>query len=173
MTLAQIAAQVFGAVGILVFILLYQFNNMKSVLKAKMCMDVLWAAHYLLLGAYSGFATNMICLGRELVFFNNDKKPFNSKAWLWIFIAFNLISAILTRKGYYSVFPALAASLATVSFHQKSITVARIIGITNNILMFTYDIFVGSYMGLVGETLAFISVVIAIFRNARKSKNAA
>ena len=56
MTLAQIAAQVFGAVGILVFILLYQFNNMKSVLKAKMCMDVLWAAHYLLLGAYSGFA---------------------------------------------------------------------------------------------------------------------
>ena len=39
MTLAQIAAQVFGAVGILVFILLYQFNNMKSVLKAKMCID--------------------------------------------------------------------------------------------------------------------------------------
>lgn len=173
MTLAQIAAQVFGAIGILVFIILYQFNDMKNVLKAKMSMDVLWAAHYLLLGAYSAFATNLICLGRELVFFNDDKKPFKSKAWLWIFIAFNIVSAILTWKGFYSIFPAVASSLATVSFHQKNITVARIIGITNNILMFTYDIFVGSYMGLVGETLAFISVILAIFRNARKSKTTA
>lgn len=173
MTLAQIAAQVFGAVGILVFILLYQFNNMKSVLKAKMCMDVLWAVHYLLLGAYSGFATNLICLGRELVFFNDDKKPFKNRMWLWVFIAFNIGSAILTWKGFYSVFPAAAASLATVSFHQKNITVARIIGITNNILMFVYDIFVSSYMGLAGESLAFISVVIALCKAARKSKNAA
>ena len=47
MTTAEIAAQLFGAAGILLFIILYQFNTMKNVLKAKMVMDVFWAAHYL------------------------------------------------------------------------------------------------------------------------------
>lgn len=169
MTHAYVIAQIFGAIGILVFILLYQFNSMKSVLKTKMTMDVLWAVHYLLLGAYSAFSINLICLVKELVFFNDDKKFFKSKLWLWIFIAFNLVSAVLTWKGYYSVFPAIASSLATISFHQKNITVARVIGITNNVLMFAYDIFVGSYMGLIGETLAFVAVIFAMYKSARKS----
>lgn len=168
MTAAEVVAQILGAAGILVFIILYQFDNMKGVLKAKMVMDVLWAAHYLLLGAGSAFAINLICLVRELVFINGDKRFFKSRVWLWIFIAFNLVSAAITWKGYYSIFPALASSLATVSFRQKNIKTARVIGVTNNILMFTYDIFVGSYMGLIGETLAFVSVVIAIFRNINR-----
>ena len=29
-----------------------------------------------------------------------------------------------------------------------------------NVLMFTYDLFISSYVGMVGETLAFISVII-------------
>ena len=161
----SIIAQIFGAAGIAAFIMLYQFNSMKKVLKTKMVMDVLWAMHYLLLGATSAFAVNAICLVRECVFINDDKKIFKSRIWLWIFIAFNIISAILTWKGYFSILPAMTSTLATISFKQKSVKVARVIGITNNVMMFTYDIFVGSYMGLIAESLAFFAVVVAIFRN--------
>ena len=165
MTTTFIIAQIFGAAGILAFIMLYQFNNMKKVLKIKMIMDVLWAIHYLLLGASSAFATNTICLVRECVFLNDDKKFFKSRIWLWVFVAFNIVSAIVTWKGYFSILPAMTSTLATISFKQKSVKVARAIGVTNNAMMFTYDIFVGSYVGLIAETLAFLAVVVAIFRN--------
>ena len=165
MTTTSIIAQIFGMAGILAFIMLYQFNDMKKVLKTKMVMDVLWASHYLLLGATSAFAVNAICLVRECVFINDDKKIFKSRIWLWIFIAFNIVSAILTWKGYFSILPAMTSTLATISFKQKSVKVARVIGITNNVMMFIYDIFVGSYMGLIAESLAFLAVVVAIFRN--------
>lgn len=167
MTTAELAAQLIGAAGILVFIIMYHFKNMKSVLKVKMVMDILWATHYLLLGAASAFATNSICFVRELVFMNNDKRFFKSKVWLWIFVGFNIVSAALTWKGYYSIFPAIASSMATFSFWQKSVKTARVIGVTNNILMFTYDVFVGSYMGIIGEALAFASVLIAMYKSKR------
>lgn len=168
MTATEIAAQLLGAAGIMIFIILYQFNTMKNILKAKMVMDVFWAAHYLLIGASSAFAINMICLLREFVFLNRDKKLFASRIWLCIFIAFNLASAAITWKSYYSIFPAVASSLATISFGQKSVKTARVIGISNNVLMAIYDLVVGSYMGLAGEALAFISVLIAICKSRQK-----
>ena len=116
----SIIAQIFGVAGIAAFIMLYQFNSMKKVLKTKMVMDVLWAMHYLLLGATSAFAVNAICLVRECVFINDDKKIFKSRIWLWIFIAFNIISAILTWKGYFSILPAMTSTLATISFNILS-----------------------------------------------------
>lgn len=119
MTATFIIAQIFGAVGILAFIMLYQFNSMKNVLKTKMVMDVLWAVHYLLLGAASAFAVNAICLVRECVFLNDDKKIFKSQIWLLVFVAFNIVSAIVTWKGYFSIIPAMASTLATISFKQK------------------------------------------------------
>ena len=61
--------------------------------------------------------------------------------------------------------PAVVSSMATISFWQKDVRYARKIAITNNVLMFIYDIFVASYARMVGEALAFISVLAAIIRN--------
>ena len=170
MSANPIIAQIFGTAGIITFIFLYQFDDMKKVLKVKMLMDVLWATHYLLLGATSAFLVNSICIVREFVFLNNDKKFFKSKIWLWIFISFNIVSAILTWKNAFSILPAIASSLATISFNQRNVTFARVVGMSNNVMMFTYDIFVKSYTGLIAETLAFISVVIAILRGIKAKK---
>jgi len=167
MDILWILAQIFGICGIVVFVLMYHFKTMKNVLIMKMIMDILWALHYLLIGATSAFAINMICFVRENIYMRNNRKFFGAKAWLWIFIAFNLVSAAVTWKGYYSLLPAVASSLATYSFWQKNVKVARIIGVSNNVMMFTYDIFVNSVMGLIGETFAFVSVIIALYRNRK------
>ena len=168
MDIIWILAQIFGICGIVIFVLMYHFKTMKNVLIMKMVMDILWALHYLFIGATSAFAMNMICFVRENIFLRNNRKFFGAKVWLWVFIAFNIASAVVTWKGYYSLLPAVVSSLATYSFWQKNVKVARIIGLSNNVMMFTYDIFVHSFMGLIGETFAFISVIIALYRN-RKS----
>lgn len=171
MTKTYIAAQIFGAVGILAIVMLYQFNNMKTVLKTKRIIDVLWAVHYLLLGAASAFAVNVVCFARECIFLHDDVKIFKSRIWLWIFVGFNIASAAWTWKGYFCILPALTSVLATISFNQKSVKVARVIGIINNVNMFTYDVFVSSYMGMIAESLSFFAVLAAIFRNKNHSTN--
>ena len=171
MDIIWILAQIMGVCGILVFVLMFQFKTMESVLKMKMLMDVLWGLHYLLIGGMSAFAINMICLVREIIFLRNNRKNVSAKAWLWIFIVFNLVSAIITWKGAYCILPALVSSLATYSFWQKNVKTARIIGLSNNVMMFTYDIFVKSFMGMIGESLAFISVIISIYRYRRVKTN--
>ena len=165
----ELIAQIFGAIGIIVFLLCFQFKEMKTARKIKMAVDVIWAIHYFLLGGYPAFAINVICFFREIVFINSDKKFFSGKIWLYVFIFFNLTSAVLTWKSPLSLLPAITACIATYSFWQKNIKKARVLALTNNALMFTYDVTMEniSYMGLVGETLAFCSVVIAIIRHKR------
>ena len=82
-----------------------------------------------------------------------------------IFIAFNITTAIITWKNFYSLIPAVVSSMATISFWQKDVRYARKIAIINNVLMFIYDIFVTSYAGMIAEALAFISVLTAMIRN--------
>lgn len=159
-----IIAQIFGGLGIIVFMTMYHFKKMNGVLRAKLLMDGLWATHFLLLGAYTGFVTNVICGFREIVFMNNRKKMFKSCIWLWIFVFVILLAGFYTWQGWYSFIPAFVSTIATVSFWQKNIGYARYIGALNNVLMFIYDLFVGSYTGMIGETLAFISIIAAILK---------
>ena len=61
-------AWILGGIGIIVFLLCFQFKDMKTARKIKMAVDVIWATHYFLLGGYPAFAINVICFFREIVF---------------------------------------------------------------------------------------------------------
>ena len=149
---------------------MYHSKNVNNVLQKKLGMDVVWALHYFMIGGYTGCLTNVICCAREIVFMNNDKKIFKSRLWLLLFVALNWLSAILMWRGVYSLLPALVSTLGSYSFWQKNITVTRGIALINNVLMFTYDIFVLSYMGMIGESLAFLSVLSAMAMAKTKKK---
>lgn len=47
----SIAAQIIGFIGIAVNVLIYQQKNRASILRMKLASDVLWAVHYLMIGA--------------------------------------------------------------------------------------------------------------------------
>lgn len=162
MSTTQIAAQVLGAIGILIYVIMYHSKNVNNVLHKKFWMDIVWALHYFLIGGYTGCITNVICCAREAVFMNNDKKIFKSRLWLILFLVINWVSAALVWKGLYCFLPALVSTLGTFSFWQKNMTVARVIALVNNVLMFTYDVYVLSYMGMIGEALVFLSVISAL-----------
>ena len=169
MNTINIIAQGIGVLGIITYIIMYQLNSMTKIRCAKLTMDFLWGIHYLLLNATAGFVANAVCFVREIVFIKFDKSGFDGRKWLCLFVSVNVISAIITWKGLYSGIPAVVSVLGTYGFWQKKVNVARILALICNILMFTYDLFIASYVGLVGETLAFISVVIAIIK-AKQNK---
>ena len=140
---------------------------MKNILKFKLAVDIIWGTHYILLGATAGFITNAVCCLREIVFLNRDKKFFSGNYWIIIFVLLNWILIFFTNRSIYSFLPAIVSTLATYSFWQKSAQKARIIGITNNALMLTYDVFVVSYAGMVCEALTLVSTLSAIIVNIK------
>ena len=164
-------AQVIGVFGVAACMLCFHGKNMKWVVRGKLIADILWAIHYFMLGATTGGITNVVCLCRELVYMNKDKKPFGSKWWLVFFLVLNWGLCIWKWSGIYSILPAIATTFATYSFWQNSVKRTRCIALVNNALMFSYDIFVNSYSGLVCESLTAISVIDALIRG-RKQENA-
>lgn len=141
---------------------------MKNILKVKLLIDMVWGIHYLLLGATAAVVSNGVCVFRDIVFLNQNKKFFSGNWWLLVFVLLNWILISITNRSVYNFLPAIASTLATYSFWQKNPQRARVIGITNNILMFIYDIFVLSYAGMVNESLALISTTSALIINKKE-----
>lgn len=172
MNILYAAAQGIGILAVVLQLLLMHGKNMRNILHRKLCMDIAWAAHFLILGAYTGFLANVLCLMRELVFLKSkaDRNSTVGKMQLLLFVLLNWVGAALTWRGVYSLIPAAATSIATYSYWQKNVTVTRVIGMVCNILMFTYDVFVLSYAGMLGETLSFLSIALALFLGRKSTK---
>lgn len=159
----NLVIQGIGLIGMIMCLLCFHCKRQKNVLLIKLVADISWTTHYFLLRAFSGGFANFICCVRECVYLldKNEKRRY---IWLGAFISFNWISAIFTWKGIESMLPALVTTLGAYSFWQKNVKVTRVIGIMTGTLMFTYDIFAKSYIGLVSESCTIISASLALLR---------
>lgn len=157
-------AQLIGALGIGANVIIYQQKNSKRLLLFKLLSDVLWFAHYMLLGAYSGAAIAFIGIFREFVFMNQNKKWASGYWWLIFFMICSLGSSVLTWKNIFCLLPAAASILSVISFWKNKPRLARYLALVISACMLTYDIVCGSYMGIANEIFTICSAVFGIVR---------
>lgn len=157
-----------GFAGMLLLLICYQFEDFRKVLLAKFSADCLWAVHYALIGGFSGLTVNVICAVREIVYmFDQNKKRRN--IWLIFFMIAGWIISYFRWNGIVSILPTIVFTAGAYSFWQRDVRVTRAFAIFNACLMFTYDIFVSSYIGMLSESLTIVTVIIAIVKNSRKA----
>ena len=166
----DILSKIFGFIGVASTIFIYQQKSRKGLLVSKLISDVFWLAHYALLGAYSGAASAIIALTRELVFINRDKKWAKSRWWLVLFLVLSALSAVVTWKNAFSLLPAAASALSVISFWIGSPCLARIFSFPISASMLSYDIVCSSTAGIINEVLALSSSVVGILRHDIKHK---
>ena len=157
-------AQLLGIGGTYMLFTLYQQKTRKKLLVRKLCADILWGIHYICLGAAAGAIPNIIGIFRELIFMNNDKKWANSLIWPAVFISVSWIAAIISWKSALSFLPMCASTLVTVSLWVKSPKLTRLMTLPVCMAFIIYDVFVGSYAGILNETISLISITVAFFR---------
>lgn len=165
----NITAQIIGFCGTYMLITLYQQNDHRKLLIKKLFADILWFIHYLLLGAWAGSIPNLVGILRESLFITNCKKT-NSFVLPLIFISINWGLAILSWDSSLSALPICASTLVTISLWVKSPSLTRILSIPVCITFIIYDIFVGSYAGILNGTLSLFSIAVSIFRHKNKYK---
>lgn len=166
----KIISDIFGIVGVLLTVILYQQKNRKSLLVYKLVIDVVWLGHYAFIGAYSGAAVCVIAALRELIFVKRDPRNKKGIIWLPIFIAVAVVSTVLTWNNVFSLLTGIASCIAVISFFIGKPKLSRIFVFPISTCMLIYDIAFGSVAGIVNECFAVTSSAVGIFLHDRKNK---
>ena len=150
--------------GSLIVFASVQFNNRRVILAAQAAACLMWIVHYGLLGATTAATINILSFARSVVFYFNDRKWAQSRAWLWAFLALYVVNTVLTWAGPMSLLPGIAMSMTTVALWTRDMRRTRLLYLTNSPFWFTYDILARSYSCMVIEAIAFVSYAVAVWR---------
>ena len=161
----KIIAQLIGGLGMAALFISYQQTKRKRLLFCKLCADVAWVAHYLCLGAVGGAIPNFVGIFREIIFMQEDKKWSKSPVFPAIFIVINWALAITTWKSALNLLPICASTAVTISLFVKKPRVTRAICAPVSVCFIIYDIFVGSWIGIINESVALVSIVSSFIKN--------
>lgn len=160
-----------GFVSVGLFIYSYQRSKKEKILAIQTVATALSCIQYLLIGAMSGFALNIVCIIRNFVYSYRDKK--NYKDW-WSPVILAVIMAgvsCFSWEGWHSLMITLGLVINTVSlgvFGAKNIKRSIIV---SSSLIFAYNIFAGSYSGMLSESLSVLSAIIGIIRLHKTPKD--
>ena len=156
--------QIIGGIGILASLISFQCKKHNSILCFRTLNEAVFAIQYLMLGAYTGMAMNLIGCVRNIVFAKQLSKDKKTVASTVVFAVVFFIFGILTWQGMKSILIIVAKVLSTVAYGNKNTTVVRtIIFITcTSWLIYNYCVF--SVAGVICEAFTLISLLIGIIR---------
>ena len=161
----EIFGQIVGFLAIGTTIVIYSQKDRKKLLLYKLLADILWISHFMLIGAYSGMATMLIAIFRELLFVNRDKyRVFQNQIWVVLFSGAYLISAYFTWRNIFSIFPAIASTIATIGFWKREVSQIRYMSLIVSVFMLAYGIAMGSIATIFNEIFTMSSIGITIYR---------
>jgi hypothetical protein len=160
----DILVQLIGGLGILASLISFQCKKHNSILAFITLNEAIFAAQYLMLGAYTGTAMNLIGCVRNTVFSKQLAKGKKTTVSTIIFTIIFFIFGILTWQGAKSILIIVAKVLSTIAYGNKNPTVVRgIVFITcTSWLIYNYCVF--SVAGVICEAVTLISLLIGIVR---------
>lgn len=167
----KIIAQLFGLFAMICLFAIYQQKNRKGIIFSKLCADVCWVVHYLCLGGIAGMIPNAIGIFREFIFINRKEKKWASKVfWPVIFIIINWAFGAGTFHSWYNLLPITASTFVTLSLWIDNPRLTKLISIPISASFLIYDIFIGSYIGIINESISIFSIIL-FFLKEIKMKN--
>ena len=164
----QIIAWIFGLGAMVALFSIYQQKSRRRLLFCKTCADACWVVHYFCLGGYGGMVPNLVGILRELVFVQRDKKRWASSIFVPIFfILLNWGIGFSTFSRPINVLPLAASTLVTVSLWLRRPRLTKLLSVPVSIAFLVYDILIGSYIGVVNESIAILSIMLSFIKERK------
>ena len=154
--------QILGLVAALIISLSYQANTKTRLLLVQSTGIVFLCASYLLLGAYTGFALNLVCLTRNLCFcFTPEKSKLYYAETAILMIAMGVMG-VFSWQGPISLLM-IVALVANTFFHSLGKPqILRYSIVVTSTLVLIYNIAVFSIGGILTEAISIISAIVGI-----------
>lgn len=156
----MLVAQIVGVIGLVLLIATFQVNTRKKMLRFQMASALAWTVHFLLLGAYTGAAMNLVTAVRNVVFIR-----YRRVQWVfWVMLVVAVAITALTFKNWTSLLPTVACIAGTIAAWQMNPMIIRAVALTGPPLWFVHNFFNGSYPGMIADSIAFGSVLVGMWR---------
>ncbi|MBQ9083050.1 MAG: YgjV family protein [Clostridia bacterium] len=163
---------IIGVIAIGLYFLSYQIFDKKKLLFVQTLATAMMCLQYILIGAYSGFGLNIVCIIRNLLFYHRDKKAL-SGVWLPVLLAVVMaVVSLFSWDGYHSLLIILGLMINTVCMGIcDSQNLRKSVLLTCPMIMI-YNVFAHSYSGIISETISLISAAIGIVRYKKSEPTA-
>ena len=167
--LPEILGQTLGIIATLITALSYQANTKKKLLFIQSVATLCTCISYLLLGATSGFALNIVCLIRNVCFYfqKEGKTPFYISTS--IFVVMMGILGAMSWQGPISLLIIVALAANTFFLSLGKPQMLRYSILVTSLMVLIYNIYVLAIGGILNESIAILSAFIGIIRFRKKS----
>jgi hypothetical protein len=173
MTFLEIIATVIGGIAAAIYVASYQCKKRKWILFLGALSRVLFILQYILLGAFSGAALDLIAILAALVAGKKDH-PTLKKLLVPIIVVIHaaiLVTSILLYQSWYDIFVLLAATFCVAALWFTKERIIRAVSFLSSPCWLVYNLSSKAYFSAVSDSFAILSLLIAIWRyDIRKKK---
>ena len=114
---------------------------------------------------------NFVGFFRELTFIQRDKKRWASTVIIPIvFILINWGLGITTFKAPINILPICASTFVTISLWIDNPRLTKLISIPVSTAFLVYDWHIGSYVGVLNESIAISSIILSFIREQKQQE---
>ncbi len=159
-------AQAIGIVATIFIITAFSQKRDNHLKFIGMAGSLLFALHFLLLGAYAGAIVNIVNAFRSGL----SIKFHRSTKMMVLFIFVYLFLAILTFEQIINLLPYISGILGAYSLYQLSGIPMRVFGLIGSFLWLTYNIIFMSIGGIITECFVISVNCITIYRIFKDNK---
>ncbi len=166
----DVFVQAIGFIGIALNIWAVQYNKHWQVILLKTLGSLMFVIQYLLLGAFTGAAMDVIGIIRNVTFILLVRKGKSTTVGIVIFSIVTVALGVLSWEGYISILAIFAKTVTTVAYGIKNARVIRMCNIPSSSCWLVYNFISFSLAGVFNEIFVLSSIAVAEFRYIRKNK---
>ena len=166
MTFLEIIATVIGGIAAAIYVASYQCKKRKWILFLGALSRVLFILQYILLGAFSGAALDLIAILAALVAGKKDH-PTLKKLLVPIIVVIHaaiLVTSILLYQSWYDIFVLLAATFCVAALWFTKERIIRAVSFLSSPCWLVYNLSSKAYFSAVSDSFAILSLLVAIWR---------
>ena len=169
----ELIGHAIGFVSVALFFYSYQCSKKSTIMVIQTVATALGCVQYLLIGADSGFALNIVCIIRNFAFYYREKNNKTDLVTPIIFAAVLAGSSFFSWEGIHSLLITLGLVFNTICMGICKAKTFRKTILISSTLILLYNVVAHSYSGMVSESISLISAVIGIirYRNDKTTQN--
>lgn len=166
-----ITGQVFGIVATILTFISYQTNTKKTLLSIQTLATICTCLGFLFLGAKTGFALNIVCIIRNIIFYFEDRTSRFYYPSVAVITLTMVILGAVSWQGLISLLVIIALFVNTIFISLGNPQLLRKSILVTSTMVLLYNVFVFSIGGITNEAVSIVSSVIGLIRY-KKSKHA-
>ena len=166
----MIIGQILGVIATIITFISYQANTKRSLLIIQSTATLCTCLSYFFLGAFSGFALNIVCFARNVAFyFQNERSKFNYISAA-LFSAAMIVLGAFSWQGWSSLLIIIALAANTVFISMGNPQLLRKSVLVTSSMVLLYNVFVFSVGGITNEGVSIVSSAVGIIRYRKAKK---